>query len=312
MNAAVAFVRAWWPALLPVGVGVGVAVVLALRDDPPVLTVSGALGLYVLSGAAAVGLVVAVAVAGARRVRAAREAGYRAAEADARDERRRWLLRLDHEFGNPLTAMRAGIANLADRMDGAEPTSPEARALAGLQAQTVRVGRVVARLRELAELETRQIEREPVDLGEVLAEVEEAVRELPEGGDRAIRVSVPQAPWPLPEIRGDRDLLFLAVFNLAANAVKYSADGDTLELRAFEDRDAVVVEVADTGVGIPADEVDLVWEELARARTARTVAGSGLGLPLVRGIVARHDGDVALRSREGEGTVVTLRLPIAP
>ena len=72
---------------------------------------------------------------------------------------------------------------------------------------------------------------------------------------RTIRVSVPQAPWPLPLIDGDRDLLFIAVENLVANAVKFSAPADTVEIRASEDDDALLLEVADTGTGIPADEM---------------------------------------------------------
>lgn len=311
MRRALAFARAWRTALVPLGVAVVAAAALELAGGP-VLVVDGPLAGYVVVLGAAAAALAAAGAAAARRARAAREEGYAAATVTARTDRRRWLLRLDHEFGNPLTAMRAGLANLAVHLDGADVSSSQARALASLEAQTVRVGRVVARLRELAELEIRDVERAPVDLGEVLGEVEEAIRELPEGGAREVRLSLPRAPWPLPAVSGDRDLLFLAVFNLAANGVKYSDAGDTLELRAFEDADAVVVEVADTGSGIAPDEQEQVWEELARGRGARSVPGSGLGLPLVRTIVGRHGGDVTLRSREGSGTVVTIRLPLSP
>lgn len=300
-----------WVALVPLGIAVIAAVALEATGGP-VLVVDGPLAASVLGLGVVAAAVVAGVMEAAHRVRAARDEGYALAATDARADRRRWLLRLDHEFGNPLTAMRAGLANLSAHLDGADPSAPQARALASLEAQTVRVGRVVARLRELAELETREVERMPVDLGEVLAEVEDAIRELDGGPAREVRLSLPQAPWPLPAVSGDRDLLFLAVFNLAANSVKYSGDGDTLELRAFEDADGVVVEVADTGAGIARDEQEQVWEELARGRGARSVPGAGLGLPLVRTIVDRHGGDVSLRSREGSGTVVTMRLPVSP
>jgi len=104
--------------------------------------------------------------------------------------------------------------------------------------------------------------------------------------------------------------MFVAVQNLVTNAVKYSRPGDTLEIRASEDGDAVLVEIADTGIGIPADEVAQVWDELARGRAARAIPGTGIGLALVRVIVARHGGRVAIRSREGQGTVVSLWLPV--
>jgi anti-sigma regulatory factor (Ser/Thr protein kinase) len=116
--------------------------------------------------------------------------------------------------------------------------------------------------------------------------------------ERVIRVTVPRAPWPLPLVEGDRDLLFIAVQNLVANAVKFSAPGDTVEVRASEDDDALLLEVADTGAGIPADEIGQVWQELARGRAARSLPGTGIGLALVR---ATWSGTAA-RSRFAAGT----------
>ena len=86
--------------------------------------------------------------------------------------------------------------------------------------------------------------------------------------------------------------------------------GDRIEVRTFEDGSSVVVEVADTGPGIPADELPHVWEELFRGNGARGVQGSGLGMALVRAIIERHGGSLALRSRVDQGTVVTARLPL--
>jgi two-component system OmpR family sensor kinase len=70
--------------------------------------------------------------------------------------------------------------------------------------------------------------------------------------------------------------------------------------------------VADTGLGIPADEIGQVWQELARGRAARSLPGTGIGLALVGVIATRHGGKVAIRSREGQGTVVSIRLPASP
>jgi len=86
---------------------------------------------------------------------------------------------------------------------------------------------------------------------------------------------------------------------------------DATEVRAFEDRRWVVVEVADTGPGIPEGDLPHVFEELYRGENARGVEGSGLGLALVRAVAQHHGGSVAVRSREGEGTAFTLRLPLA-
>ena len=72
----------------------------------------------------------------------------------------------------------------------------------------------------------------------------------------------------------------------------------------------VIVEVADTGPGIPEEELPYVWQELYRGQGARGVQGSGLGLALVRAISDRHGGQVTIRSRVRQGTVVTMKLPI--
>src|SRR5437763_1131769 len=117
-------------------------------------------------------------------------------------------------------------------------------------------------------------------------------------------------PWQPPHITGDRDLLLLAVHNLLDNALKFSRPADHVELRASEDGAAVVIEVADTGPGIPDEDLPHIWEELYRGQGARAVPGSGLGLALTQSILQRHGGQVTVRSRAGQGTVFTVRLPI--
>ncbi|NOR83756.1 MAG: sensor histidine kinase [Ardenticatenales bacterium] len=227
-------------------------------------------------------------------------------QAAAAAERRRFLQRLDHELKNPLTAMRAGLANLA----WLAPEETGREALNSVEAQTLRLSRLAADLRKLAELETRDLECAPVEMGSLLQEVLEVAQERPEASRRRLNLSLPQAPWPLPAVEGDQDLLFLAVHNLVDNALKFTAPGDTVEIRAFEDGARVVIEVADTGSGILDEEVPHIWDELYRGQGARGVPGSGLGLALVRAIAERHGGQVNLRSRSGEGSVFTLRLPL--
>ena len=214
--------------------------------------------------------------------------------------------RLDHELKNPLTAILVGLANLTAT---AEDEGQQAT-LASVGSQVQRLRRLVGDLRKLSDLETRELEREPVPIGELLEEIYAVTQERLSGETQELNLSIPQAPWPLPNVLGDRDLLFLAIHNLVDNALKFSQPGDTLEIRGFEDNAQVVIEVADTGPGIPAGETEHVWEELYRGESARGIAGSGLGLALVRSIIARHGGEAGLRSRSGQGTVFTLRLPV--
>jgi two-component system OmpR family sensor kinase len=297
--------RRWAWAAAPIAAALVAAAAINLLGDDPVIYLSGPLGVLLVAAGVLVTLAALAVLAGRELLARERRRSAAAATAAAAGDRRRLLMRLDHELKNPLTAIHAGLANLAD---GTEPAARE-RALEGVGTQTTRLSRLMTDLRKLTELETRELERAPVDLDELLREVEVSVREQPGAAERRLRLTLPEAPWPLPAVRGDADLLFLAVHNLAVNAVKFTRPSDTIEIRAAEDGDEVVIEVADTGPGIPASELDEVWEELARGQAARGVPGTGLGLPLVRTIVARHGGSERIRSRVGQGTVVSVRLP---
>lgn len=199
-------------------------------------------------------------------------------------------------------------------------TEPARRApiQADVQHQAERLSRLVADLRKLAELEERPIESDPVNLAEVLEEVSEAACAHPAHEGRTVRLVVSNVPWPLPAVTGDRDLLGLVFYNLVDNALKFTNPGDTVEIRASEDRHAVeegrwvVIEVADTGPGIAPEELPRLFDELYRGTNARGIEGSGLGLSLVRRVIDRHTGTIAIRSRQDglRGMVFTVRLPV--
>jgi two-component system OmpR family sensor kinase len=295
-------------ALVPLAGGVLVAVLLWNVEalDNPILYVRADVGTVAIL----LGAVLSI-VAGAGLVLQAVTVRCRARVADVRaqaaEERRRFVQRLDHELKNPLTAIRAGLANLCND----QGPSIQQEALDSVEAEVLRLSRLTADLRKLAELETRPLERAPVDVAALLREAVALGEEQPGAEARTLTLTLPQAPWPLPAVLGDWDLLFLAVYNLLDNAAKFTGPGDTVEVRAAEEGAFVIVEVADTGPGIPQEELDRVWEELYRGRSARGIPGSGLGLALVRAVVERHGGQVSLRSRAGHGTVVRVRLPAA-
>lgn len=288
------------------------SVVWLLRTAPEteVYIVASAACAALSCGATLVVLATASVLFRLRVVAAQRLAGLEAA-AVGRTAHLRFLQRLDHELKNPLTAIRVGLANIAL----ADVAEPRRVAIAAVEAQIVRLGRLVTDLRKLSDLTDRSLDRRPVDVGRLLAEAAEAAEDAANTAGtsvREIQVVVPTVPWPLPLVLGDAELLSLALHNLVVNAVKYSSPDGTVELRGFHEGGHVVVEVADTGMGIESDEVPQVWDELVRGRAARAFPGSGLGLPLVRTIVQRHDGDCELHSVAGVGTVVRLRLPVHP
>ena len=113
----------------------------------------------------------------------------------------------------------------------------------------------------------------PVDLAAVVRnEVDAFGADLVARGlERTINVQLPTAPWPLPTVLGDADLLAVAVRNLLVNAAKYSDQGARIEVRGAEDAGIVVFEVADAGWGIAAENLPQVWDELWRSSDARKV-----------------------------------------
>ena len=296
----------WLIAFIPLGLGLIVAALLESgRLANPVLRLRADLGtLAVLIGLALSAAMAALLALQGWTKRVQRQS-FAQAQAQATEERRRFLQRLDHELKNPLTAIRAGLANLA-----ANASETQAKILSSVEAQTLRLSRLTADLRKLAELETRPLEVTSVNLADLLQEVVQLAQERHEMNGRLLTLTLPHAPWPLPAVSGDWDLLLLAMHNLLDNALQYARPGDRIEVRAFEDGSTVVLEIADTGPGILEAEVPHVWEELYRGEGARGTPGSGLGLALVRAIVERHHGQAGLRSRVGQGTVVTMRLPI--
>ncbi|AKU65560.1 histidine kinase [Schaalia meyeri] len=263
---------------------------LEVWSSVPLHTVLAFVG--VLVSAAAVGVVLVSSA-----LSQARLAG--AAEADARRDlkHRQFLARLDHELKNPLTAILAATASGDD----------EASALVSAQAR--RMGMLITDLRKLADLSSAPMERERVDLEETVRDAVEAARSCV-GDARSFTLAFPTAPWPLPRVVGDADLLYSAIQNVVLNAVKYSGEGDSIEVRASHSEDGVSIEVADTGIGVPEAERESVWAELARGSNAAGRSGSGLGLALVRLVIERHGGHVRLTSREGVGTSVVMTLPL--
>lgn len=295
--------RAFAPPLAWIALGFALDLAWQLINGPgPIVFLRVDVGTLFLLLGIAVGLIWALAAVASTRATRRGKRQLQQVRLEEAEAHRRFIRRLDHEIKNPVTAIRAGLANL--------PTSNDGNVVTSVRAQVDRLAHLSADLRKLADLESQPLEREPVDVSELLNEVVEQVGGREERLTRQIRVTLPRAPWPLSPVPGDRDLLFLAIHNLLDNALKYSRAGDTIELRASEDRSAVVVEVADTGAGIPEEELPQVWEELYRGRGARGIPGSGLGLALVQAIIHRHGGTVDVLSRTGQGTVFTVRLPL--
>jgi signal transduction histidine kinase len=301
----------WWGwilSLLPAGAGIIISV-LATNEiiTNPVLYLRGSLAAVASRTGVVISIITTVIVLLWNQNQKKHRKTILDMQKQAGEDRRRFLQRLDHELKNPLTAIRAGLTNITY-----EPLEDYVtEEVSAVQTQVLRISRLVADLRKLAALEIMPLETTIVNMTELLTEIINVLEDQVNTKDRHLSLIVPSAPWPLPEVEGDPDLLLLAIHNLLDNAVKFTNPGDTIEVRAFDDGSDIVIEVADTGPGISVEETHRVWEELYRGAQARGVPGSGLGLPLVRAIIEKHGGNVGLRSRLEQGTVFSIRLPEA-
>jgi signal transduction histidine kinase len=119
-------------------------------------------------------------------------------------------------------------------------------------------------------------------------------------------------PDDLPAIQGDYDKLKQAIINLLSNSVKYNFPGGDVILRAFTKHSSVIIQVEDTGIGIPKEHLASLFQKFFRVPGSDTVSsGTGLGLTVVKRIVEGHHGDISVHSDQGKGATFSIAIPIA-
>jgi len=294
---------------LPVLLGILASVIAQAFFQPvPLVVFKIDIGMVAFVFGLLISILLAAFALGMKRKEVQVQRSIAEAQRNAEDGRRRFLRRLDHEIKNPLTALRMALVNVRE----CETEDERQRATENAGRAVERLIRLLADLRKLSDLGARPLERLPVDVPELLQEMVYAAKSLPAYQGREVNLLISKVPSPFPPVTGDRDLLSLAVYNLVENALKFTSGDEAVEVRALEDGKAIVIEVADSGSGIPSDELSKIFEELYRGINARGVEGSGLGLALVQRIVELHGGQIEVRSRQDDprGTVFTLRLPV--
>jgi signal transduction histidine kinase len=152
------------------------------------------------------------------------------------------------------------------------------------------------------------LDLEEVDLNEVISECLEAAQ--PIADDRQIDLVAEVADTP--SMLGDRSRLAQVLDNLISNALKFTPRSGRVSVRVSVAGNDAVVEIQDTGVGIPSDEQERLFERFFRSSTAteQAIPGTGLGLTIAKTIVERHEGTISIESVEGAGTTARVRLPV--
>ena len=224
--------------------------------------------------------------------------------------RRNFVVNASHELKTPATAIHTlseALEITAERDPGRVPAL-----VVRLREEAERLVRLVHDLLNLRRLEERvELDAVPMDLVELARVV---LAELEDGASaRSIELAL-DAP-PTAELRGEPDDVRLVVRNLVANAIQYNRDGGRVDVRILaatsEHGEAWTVEVADTGIGIPQQDLQRIFERFYRVDVARSreTGGTGLGLSIVRHAVERHHGTIRVDSLLGEGTTFSVSLP---
>ncbi len=218
-----------------------------------------------------------------------------------------FVANISHELKTPVGA----IGLLAETLQAEDDPEVTERLATRIQNEALRVGRTIEDLLELSRIELGQVSSpEAVAVDDIVQEAVERMR--PAAEQAGISVVAEAVPDELV-IAGDRRQLTSALSNLLDNAVKYSDPGGSVEVEAGAEGDQVVISVADHGIGIPARDIERVFERFYRVDQARSrqTGGTGLGLAIVRHVVVNHHGSVEIESRLGEGSRFALRLPAA-
>lgn len=222
------------------------------------------------------------------------------------DLRKQFTADIAHELRTPLTSIRSYIEAF---QDGVLPANSEN--LSALNEEIDRLVDLASDLKDLniAEMGALKISPIPVKINDIIDKV---IRNL----HTLIREKELRLQWlPLsesPEVLGDERLLTRLFYNLIHNAYKYTEYGGEIKISLQYDLDSLDVLVEDTGMGIPENELSLVFERFYRAdkSRARETGGSGIGLALARQIVLLHHGNISVQSAVGQGTVFRVTLPL--
>jgi two-component system sensor histidine kinase SenX3 len=221
--------------------------------------------------------------------------------------RRDFVANISHELKTPVGA----VALLAETLLAEDDPAVRDRLAERMLVESDRVGRTIEDLLTLSQIESEEVpQREPVPVHVIFAEAVDRIR--PAAAQCGIEIDVTEPNHRL-SIMGDRRQLVSAVYNLLDNAMKYSNEGSVVQVRSFTNGRTVDLEVEDHGIGIPAADLERIFERFYRVDQARSrqTGGTGLGLAIVRHVATNHDGDVRVESRAGEGSTFSLRFPAA-
>jgi signal transduction histidine kinase len=226
----------------------------------------------------------------------------------ADEARNSFVAQATHELRTPLTNIRLYVEQAIEVGDS-DPAM-RAKCLDVINSESRRLERIVGDMLSVSEIEAGSFKLRASDVRlETLFE-DLRVDFAATAKEKGIELRF-ELPPKLPPMRGDRDKITLALHNLVGNALKYTPEGGSVTVKVEADPSSVVVEVIDTGIGISAEETELIFEKFYRAKDKRVdgITGTGLGLALAREVVRLHGGDISVRSELNKGSTFTMTIP---
>lgn len=222
--------------------------------------------------------------------------------------RRDFISNVSHELRTPLASLKALTETLRD--GALEDPEAARRFLARIETEVDALTQMAAELLELTRIESGQLPLEwgTVEPARLLEAAAERMRAQAERAGLTLHV---EAAADLPPVRADASRLEQVLVNLIHNAVKFTRPGGEVNLSAAVEGTFVRFSVQDTGVGIPSDDLERIFERFYKADRARSGGGTGLGLSISRHIVKAHGGRIWAESREGYGSTFHFTIPIS-
>jgi signal transduction histidine kinase len=218
---------------------------------------------------------------------------------------------VSHELRTPLTTVKAFVELII--MKPGMPEQQREKLISTINVEADRLARLIADLLDLARIESGAMRWrfEEVCIDDIILHSIESLGPLLESKRQRLTTAFGTAR---ARLTGDRDRLIQVVTNLLTNAAKYTPDGGSIHVtvrRESDPADRIVVEVSDTGMGIPAEDIELIFEKFQRSSDHLTgaIEGSGLGLAIARQIVDHHGGRIWAASTRGRGSTFTFTLP---
>ncbi len=224
--------------------------------------------------------------------------------------RSEFVANVSHEIKTPVTAISGAVETL---LGGAMRDEAETKEfLEIILNHSVRLNNIVNDLLVLSKIESEEIKMDiaPADIKSIAGNVVKLLSDAADAKKLKIKIAVPDG---LPKIPADEKKLEQVFLNLLDNAVKFTPENGAVTVRAEDSKDAVRIEISDTGIGIPAEHIGRIFERFYRVDAARSreMGGTGLGLAIVKHIIGLHKGKISVESRPGEGSTFTVSLPKA-